>query len=133
MEVILISLFIAALMPLLAKAPLAYAMFKEGRYDNRNPREQQDRLSGFGARAKAAHYNCFEALALYTPGALAVVAVNAATDLMQYYAIAFVFARLCYLFMYWFDIDKLRSLFWIVGCVISFLMLWHAMSVAAQM
>ena len=54
MTIIIICLFIATLMPILAKAPLALAMNKAGGYDNRNPREQQKSLSGFGARANAA-------------------------------------------------------------------------------
>ncbi len=133
MEVILITLFITALMPMIAKAALAYAMFKDGGYDNRNPRIQQDRLQGFGTRARAAHLNCFEALAIYTPGALALVALGAANQTMQYYAIAFVIARVAYLFMYWFDYDKARSIFWSIGFVISFLMLWHAITVSASL
>ena len=93
MTIIIICLFIATLMPILAKAPLAMAMNKAGGYDNRNPREQQKTLSGFGARAKAAHENCFEALIMFTPGALAVLVTNNAGQLAEYVAIAFVVAE----------------------------------------
>ncbi|XOV81174.1 MAG: MAPEG family protein [Aestuariibacter sp.] len=133
MEVLLISLFITTLLPIVAKAPLAYAMNKDGGYDNRHPRQQQDRLTGFGLRAKAAHLNSFEALAMYAPGVLAVVALDAATDLIQYYAIGFVFCRLAYLAMYWFNLDKLRSLFWLAGFALSLMILWHAVAVATAM
>ncbi|BDX05652.1 MAPEG family protein [Planctobacterium marinum] len=131
MEIVLISLFLATLMPILAKAPLALEMHKLKGYDNRNPRQQQDQLQGFGARCKAAHYNSFEALIMYIPGALAVVAVDAVTQLTEYYAMGFVFARFCYLLMYWLDQHVLRSLFWGVGFIISLLMLWQAMAMVA--
>lgn len=133
MDIVLISLFIATILPILTKAPLAWAMNKEGGYDNRYPREQQAKLQGFGARAQAAHLNSFEALIMYTPGALAVVALNAATQMMQYYAMAFIVARIAYCIMYWLDQDKLRSVFWGVGLLCSLLMMWHAMQVAAQL
>jgi uncharacterized MAPEG superfamily protein len=58
---------IVVFMPLFAKIPLALMMHKEGRYDNRHPRGQQNRLEGLGARAKAAHDNCFEAICFLHP------------------------------------------------------------------
>jgi uncharacterized MAPEG superfamily protein len=124
MTTIIICLFIATLMPILAKAPLALAMNKAGGYDNRNPREQQKSLSGFGARAKAAHENCFEALIMFTPGALAVLVTNNAGQLAEYFAIAFVASRLAYLFAYYFDKHVLRSTFWGIGFISSLGLVW---------
>jgi uncharacterized MAPEG superfamily protein len=126
MTIIIICLFIATLMPILAKAPLAMAMNKAGGYDNRNPREQQKTLSGFGARAKAAHENCFEALMMFTPGALAVLVTNHAGQLAEYVAIAFVASRLAYLFAYYFDKHVLRSIFWGIGFISSLTLVWLA-------
>lgn len=131
MNIVLISLFIATIMPILAKAPLALEMHKLKSYNNRYPREQQDKLQGFGARCKAAHYNSFEALILYLPGSLAVVALDVVTQLTEYYAIGFIFARFCYLLMYWLDQHVLRSAFWAVGFILSLLMLWQAMTATA--
>jgi|TARA_B110000240_G_C13427294_1_gene422143 uncharacterized MAPEG superfamily protein len=120
MTIIIICLFIATLMPILAKAPLAIAMNKiKGGYDNRTPREQQKFLSGFGARAKAAHENCFEALIMFTPGALAVLVTNNAGQVAEYFAIAFVLSRLTYLLAYYFDKHVLRSTFWGIGFISS--------------
>jgi uncharacterized MAPEG superfamily protein len=127
-EILLISLFIATLLPIVAKAPLAWAMHNDGGYDNRHPREQQDRLTGFGLRAKAAHLNSFEALAMYTPGVLAVIALEAVNEQVEYYAIGFVISRILYLVMYWYNFDKPRSLFWLIGFALSLMMLWHAVS-----
>ena len=126
MTIVIICLFIATLMPILAKAPLALARNKAGGYDNRNPREQQKSLSGFGARAKAAHENCFEALIMYTPGALAVLVTNNAGQLAEYFAIAFVASRLAYLLAYYFDKHVLRSTFWGIGFIASLALIWLA-------
>jgi uncharacterized MAPEG superfamily protein len=126
MSIILICLFIVTVMPILAKAPLALAMSKAGGYDNRNPREQQKSLSGFGARAKAAHENCFEALIMFTPGALAVLVTNNAGQSAEYFAIAFVASRLAYLVAYYFDKHVLRSTFWSIGFISSLSLVWLA-------
>lgn len=116
MTTILICLLIATIMPILAKAPLAFAQNKQqGGYDNRHPRSQQHALVGFGARAKAAHENCFEALIMFTPGALAVIALDQVGPLAQYLCLAFILARVAYLFSYWFDYHLLRSLCWSIG------------------
>lgn len=126
MTIILICLFIATLMPILAKVPLAVAMNKAGGYDNRNPREQQKSLSGFGARAKAAHENCFEALIMFTPGALAVLISNNAGQLAEYFAMTFVVSRLVYLLAYYLDKHLLRSTFWAIGFISSLALIWLA-------
>ena len=64
-------IFISALLIFIAKAPLARAMKQEGgQYDNHHPRAQQARLTGFGARALAAHQNSFEAFPLFAVAVL---------------------------------------------------------------
>lgn len=125
--IIITCLFIATIMPILAKAPLAIAMNQsQGGYDNRNPREQQKSLTGFGARAKAAHENCFEALIMFTPGALAVLVTNNVGQLAEYFAIAFIASRLAYLLAYYLDKHMLRSTFWGIGFISSLALLWLA-------
>ncbi|WP_339718953.1 MAPEG family protein [uncultured Paraglaciecola sp.] len=119
MTIIIICLFIATAMPIIAKAPLAIAMNKAGGYDNRNPREQQKSLTGFGARAKAAHENCFEALIMFTPGALLVLITNNTGQLAEYFAIGFVVSRIVYLFAYYADKHLLRSCSWGIGFISS--------------
>jgi uncharacterized MAPEG superfamily protein len=127
MTIILICLLIATLMPILAKGPLSMAMSKEpGGYDNRHPREQQKKLSGFGARAMAAHENCFEALIMFTPGALAVIATGATGYLAQNLAMVFIVARMGYLLAYWFNVHTLRSVLWAVGFICSLSLIWIA-------
>lgn len=126
MSIVLICLLIATIMPILVKAPLAYAMNKEGGYDNRHPRAQQNNLKGFGARAKAAHENCFEALMMFTPGALACVATQTTGSTVEYLAMGFIAARVLYVLCYWFNIHMLRSTIWLVGFGCSVAMLWLA-------
>lgn len=127
MSVLLVCLFIATLMPILAKAPLAFAMNQlKGGYDNRHPRAQHGQLTGFGARAKAAHDNCFEALLMFTPGALACVFTNTIGSTVEYLAMAFIAARVVYLLAYWYDKHIIRSSSWGVGFVISLILLYLA-------
>jgi uncharacterized MAPEG superfamily protein len=120
MTLIIVCLLIATIMPILAKAPLAFAQNKQqGGYDNRHPRAQQHILTGFGARAKAAHENSFEALIMFTPGALAVIALNQVGPIAQYLCLAFILARIAYLLCYWFDYHLLRSICWSIGFLCS--------------
>lgn len=115
MTILLVCLIIAVLMPYIAKAPLAIAMNKEGGYDNHLPREQQKNLTGFGARANAAHYNCYEALSYFTPAVLVVMVTQSVGNTHVALAITFIVARCVYLFCYWYDFHVLRSTSWLVG------------------
>ncbi|MBN7818295.1 MAPEG family protein [Bowmanella yangjiangensis] len=127
MYTVLLCLLIASLLPLLAKAPLAIAQAKAGGYDNRHPRNQQSALTGFGARAKAAHENAFEALIMFTPGALAVLITGQADSYAQYLAMTFIAARLCYNLFYLLDWHLARSSVWTVGVGCSVALTWHAL------
>lgn len=115
MAAMLICLLMTMLMPMLAKAPVAVAMNRLDGYDNRYPRDQQAKLEGFGARALAAHQNCFEALTYFTPAAVAVMALGAIDNTAIWLSVLFVVCRVFYVIMYWMDLDKLRSIFWIIG------------------
>jgi uncharacterized MAPEG superfamily protein len=123
MTVFLSCLLIAILLPFIAKVPVAFAMNKNGGYNNRNPRHQQAELTGFGARACAAHYNSFEALTYFAPAALAVLATQTIGSLHISLAVAFILLRMVYLVAYWFDFDKLRSLVW-VGALVDSIVLF---------
>ena len=65
MNTLILLTFIGALLPYFSKIPVAIAMHRNGGYDNRHPRQQQAQLTGFGARALAAHQNAFEALIIF--------------------------------------------------------------------
>lgn len=117
---LLITLFIAMLLPYLAKAPLAFAMQKAGGYDNHNPRAQQASLTGFGQRANAAHYNSFEALLIYACAVFSAIALEAVDSTTVVLAWVFIVSRLAYLVCYWLDYATTRSAVWIIGMVAAF-------------
>ncbi len=118
-------LFIAALLPLLAKGPVAYAMNKLGGYNNHHPREQQSKLTGFGARALAAHQNAFESLAIFAPAILLAVATQHTEENIVFLAVVHVGARIAYNILYLMNIDKLRTLVWFVATLSSFSIIWQ--------
>lgn len=109
----LLTLFISALLPYLAKAPLVWAMHRAGGYDNHYPRRQQAALSDFGQRCNAAHYNSFEALLIFGTACLFVVAAGTVTSGMLLAAWLFVICRIGYLCCYWLDWATARSLIWL--------------------
>ncbi|MGQ3892422.1 MAPEG family protein [Legionella sp. CNM-4043-24] len=120
MSTLIICLFIATLLPYLARVPVALAMNKApGGYNNDCPREQQASLKGFGARAIAAHQNSFEALLVFSTAALTAIASNHVTPMVQYLAIVFIISRLVYHALYLMNMASLRSLVWFIGLVCS--------------
>jgi uncharacterized MAPEG superfamily protein len=103
----------------LSKIPLGIAQNKEGDrgYDNRNPRAQQARLSGWGARALAAHQNGFEITPIFAAAVITAHLFQADAYWSAVWAATFVLARLLYLAAYLVDKNLLRSLLWTVGLV----------------
>lgn len=125
MFILTLCLCITAWLPFLSKIPLGIAMQRAGGYDNHHPREQQQRLIGFGARALAAHQNSFEALTLFATAALTAIATQQVSWLIDLLAVIFVCARLVYHVVYLLDLATLRSLVWFIGfgCCMSMLAL----------
>ena len=84
-------------------------------YDNRDPRDQQARLTGAPRRALAAHQNALEG---FPPFAAAVVVAHlTAADpaIASALAITYCVARLLYTFLYITGQGTLRSLVWGIG------------------
>lgn len=115
--------FISAVLIYVARMPVAKAMKEQGGYNNHLPRAQQAQLTGFGARALAAHQNSFEAFILFAVGVLMAHTTQTAGWLIDGLAIIFVIARVIYLLCYWADLAWQRSLLWFVGLVCSFLLM----------
>lgn len=99
----------------LCKGPVAVAMNRLGGYDNHHPRAQQAKLTGWGARATAAHLNGFEAFAPFAAAVLTAHVLDASAGLVTGLAITFVVARIAYSLLYVADLATLRSLVWAVG------------------
>ncbi len=109
-------IFIAFLLNLVSKGPVAFAMAKQtGGYDNSTPRVQQARLEGWGRRALAAHLNGFEAFPAFAAAVLVAAACGADPLWMTRLSIAFIVARALYVPLYILDFDRVRSLVWTVG------------------
>ncbi len=120
MTVLIICLFISLVLPLLAKGPVAYAMAKLGGYNNYHPREQQNKLTGFGARALAAHQNAFESVILFAPAILlALLTANTSTAIITL-SITHIIARVLYNILYLLNMGLLRSIVWAIATLCSF-------------
>lgn len=126
MAFILWALFAVALLPYLARLPVARAMNQLGGYDNHLPRAQQARLEGMGARANAAHYNSFEALQLFLAAVLGCVVSGNYDSTMQVLAWLYVGCRVAFILLYLLDYALLRSIVWVVGVGAVFSMIVRA-------
>lgn len=124
MDIIITTALIAALLPYIAKVPVAYAMHKLGGYDNQHPRAQQAKLTGFGARALAAHQNSFESLMIYSLAIAVVLATNTVGETIQILAVTHIVARVFYCVLYYLNIDKLRSVVWSIGLICPIAMIY---------
>lgn len=110
-------LFVAALLLVLTKMPVAVAMQRSSAkgYDNRHPRAQQAALTGWGARALAAHQNMFEAFPLFAAGVLVAHSSSLHGSTIDLLAGVFVLTRVLYTVCYLANWHALRSLSWIIG------------------
>ncbi len=99
----------------LAKIPVGIAQQRAGGYDNRNPRDQQAKLEGWGRRALAAHQNAFEAFGPFAASVFVAHLGGADPKLTTPLALTFVAARLVYHVLYLADFATLRSTIWSVG------------------
>jgi len=117
MTILIICLFIAALLPFIAKIPVAIAMHKLGGYNNNHPRAQQAKLTGFGARALAAHQNAFESLIIFAPAVLLAIITQNTGAVIEQLAIAHIVARVLYNIAYLMNIGTIRSFIWAVGII----------------
>ena len=131
MNTVITCLLILSLMPLVCAWIGGYFRQKQlGAVDNKEPRLQNQQLTGAGARAVAAQANTWEALAVFTA---AVVAISiSGLDLAGIATLATVFValRVLYIVLYLANQDILRSLVYLAGlgiCVYFFyLALSHA-------
>ena len=120
---------IACLLPMLtALLPKVYSFRpsrKEGLYDNNHPRAWASGLSGWQARAMAAHSNGFEALPLFVAAVLFAHLSHADQARMDQLALLFVGLRLVYIALYLMNQGTLRTLVWMggIGTCIALLLL----------
>jgi len=113
-------LFLALLLPLLAKGPVAYSMAKLGGYNNNHPRDQQSKLTGFGARGLAAHQNAFESVILFAPAIILALTTGNTQQTVAILAVVHVISRVLYNILYLLDFALLRSTAWAIATFCSF-------------
>jgi uncharacterized MAPEG superfamily protein len=98
------------------KITLSMAMAREPEgYNNKNPRDQQAKLSGWGRRSAAAHANGFESFPAFAAGVLAAQVTGASPHVASIAAITYVVARVLYTFAYLADVAPLRSTVWTIS------------------
>ena len=110
----------AGLMPF---ALTAIAKATGSRFDNRDPRAWQSRLTGLPARAHAAHLNSFEALPLFAAGVVIAHIAGAPPERIDALALAFVALRVGFSLCYLAGWATLRSVLWVLAllaCVALF-------------
>ncbi|MCJ2376732.1 MAPEG family protein [Vibrio sp. ZSDZ34] len=125
MTTLVLCLILAALLPYIAKIPLAVAMKTAGGYDNRHPREQQAGLKGFGARALAAHQNAFESLIVFSAAIMLAIASGTTGETVQFLAMMHIGLRVVYNILYLLNIGTLRSVSWAIATGCSFAIMWQ--------
>lgn len=97
----------------LPKIPLSIAMARQPEgYDNKNPRDQQAKLTGWGKRAAAAHANGFESFAPFAAGVFTTQLTGVNPQWAAILSVTYVVARLLYSIAYIGDVASVRSLIW---------------------
>ncbi|MEO8385148.1 MAG: MAPEG family protein [Betaproteobacteria bacterium] len=106
-------LLVAGLLPLaavgIAKADKSYLRH------NAQPREWEAHLTGRQARAHAAHLNSFEAFPFFAVAVLVAAYCRAPQAIVDYLAMAFIAARVAYIWCYVSNRPSLRSTVWMIG------------------
>jgi uncharacterized MAPEG superfamily protein len=117
-------LFAAGLLHIVSRFPMGFAQSREGSgYDNKNPREQQARLTGWGRRAKGVHENQIESFPLFAAGVLVALTQAPRSTTIDILALTYIAARVAFASFYLADIAALRSLVWMVGYGVSLALL----------
>ena len=116
MTIALWCLFGAALLHIFSKAPLFLQQAKaEKGYDNSNPRQQQNALTGAGQRALAAHQNQIESFPLFAAGVLVATIMKTHPGAVDILAITYIVSRCLYLYLYISDRPSLRTTVFMFG------------------
>lgn len=97
------------------------------RFDNAAPRTWLARLEGWPARANWAQQNSWEALPVFLAGVLLARQSGVADDLLAFWCVVWVLARLAYIGCYLADLASLRSLVWAVATLAAFRLILAAL------
>jgi uncharacterized MAPEG superfamily protein len=109
---VLMACFLPPLTALLPKIRSLRLSFKDGKYDNNNPRAWESKLTGWQLRALAAHSNGFEALPLFTAAVIFAQMSHGDQGRIDMLAMTFVALRVVYTAVYLMNMGTLRTLVW---------------------
>jgi len=113
-----VMLILAIVLAYAPKAVVAYAMLKQqGKYDNAHPRAAYTTLTGFGARALAAHLNGVEAFAPFAVGVITCIITGVDIDSINLLSVGFVALRAAFIVLYLANVPTLRSAVWGLGAL----------------
>lgn len=130
MKTAIVVLFCLCLLPYVyAFISNIYRKKQLGKIDNQNPREQYTHLHGPGARAVAAQQNSWETLAIYSAALLAVVASGLEVRYLAEAAIVVLVGRLFHGLFYLTNLDKLRSLCFLIAIAPCFYLFYVVITV----
>lgn len=111
-----LSLVFLIFLPILCAA---YVKFSVKGYDNRSPRDFNERLEGKGKRAYWAQLNSYEVFPPFAAGVIAAHQMNAPQSTLDILAMTFVALRILYVFLYIYDFHVWRSVAWFAGLGIT--------------
>jgi uncharacterized MAPEG superfamily protein len=103
----------------LAKGGSAKSAASAGKYDNNNPRDWANRLTGWQMRANAAQGNGFEALPLFIAAVVLAQQSQADQGRIDTLALIFIALRLVYIAVYLMNLGTLRTLVWTASMAAS--------------
>lgn len=130
MNTVIGSLLALCILPLTCAWIAGYHRQKQlGSVDNKEPRTQSQQLTGAGARAVAAQANSWEALAVFSAAVLAVFISGVDLQSIATWVMVFVAVRIAYIGLYIGNLDKLRSLVFLIGlgiCIYFFVLALNA-------
>ncbi|CAN1526414.1 COG3686 Predicted membrane protein [Rhabdaerophilaceae bacterium] len=112
MSAALWMVFFAGILPVLT---VVFAKAAGGSYDNAHPRAWAAGLTGFRARAHAAHLNHFEFFPFFAVGVLVAEWKAGGGTSLNGLALVIMASRLAYTFAYFMDHPALRSLAWAIA------------------
>ncbi len=116
MSISFVCVFIMLLIVYLSRVPVSMAMNQsQSGYDNKNPRDQQAQLTGWGRRALAAHHNSLESFAPFAAGVVICYLAKGALLGSTVLSLIYIAARIAFVGLYLADLSTARSLSWIVG------------------
>ncbi len=109
---VLIACFLPAVTALLPKISSLKLSFKNGKYDNNNPREWEAKQIGWQKRAIAAHSNGYEGLPLFVGAVIFAQMAQGDQGRIDMLAMAYVVLRVAYTATYLMNAGTLRTLVW---------------------